>query len=64
MDIATRGCPPLTDAFEHTTAFAWLTANAGRFGFDMSYARDNPYGFVYEPWHWVFRADEAGTAPA
>jgi D-alanyl-D-alanine carboxypeptidase len=55
VDIATRGCPPLTEAFETTNAFEWLTRNAGRFGFEMSYPRDNPYGIVYEPWHWAMR---------
>lgn len=56
VDIATRGCPPLTEAFEDTDAFAWLTANASRFGFAMSYPRDNAYGIVYEPWHWCWRS--------
>jgi zinc D-Ala-D-Ala carboxypeptidase len=56
VDIATRGCPPLTEAFETTDAFTWLTANAGRFGFEMSYPRGNPYGIAYEPWHWAIRA--------
>ena len=56
IDIASPGSRPLTEAFEDSEAFRWLTANAARFGFFMSYPRDNPGGFVYEPWHWVFRA--------
>ena len=55
VDIATRGCPPLTETFEETQAFMWLTANALRFGFEMTYPRNNPYGMVYEPWHWAMR---------
>ena len=55
VDIATRGCPPLTEAFDTTEAFAWLRENAVRFDFEMSYPRDNPYGMVYEPWHWAMR---------
>jgi D-alanyl-D-alanine carboxypeptidase len=55
VDVATRGCPPLTEAFESTAAFAWLTAHAERFGFEMSYPRGNPSGIVYEPWHWSMR---------
>jgi len=55
VDIATRGCPPLTEAFEATEAFRWLTENANRFDFEMSYPRDNRYGIVYEPWHWALR---------
>lgn len=52
VDIATPGSRPLTEAFEETQAFVWLTKNASKFGFSMSYPRDNPYGFIYEPWHW------------
>ena len=56
VDIATPGCRPLTEEFEHSAAFRWLTENAAGFGFSMSYPRDNPYGFVYEPWHWAQQA--------
>lgn len=52
VDIATPGSRPLTEAFEETQAFEWLEKNAGKFGFSMSYPRNNPEGFVYEPWHW------------
>lgn len=53
VDIATPGSRPLTEEFEDTDAFRWLEANAGRFGFSLSYPRDNPYGITYEPWHWA-----------
>ncbi|MDX1406349.1 MAG: M15 family metallopeptidase [Woeseiaceae bacterium] len=53
VDIATPGSRPLTEQFEVSPAFAWLKENAGDFGFSMSYPRENPYGFVYEPWHWA-----------
>jgi zinc D-Ala-D-Ala carboxypeptidase len=52
LDISAPGEPAAEESFEHTAAFAWLTANAGHFGFAMSYPRDNPHGIVYEPWHW------------
>lgn len=52
IDIATPGTRPLTAEFGSSPAFAWLTANAGTFGFDLPYGRDNRYGFEYEPWHW------------
>lgn len=55
VDIGTPGCPPLDEAFEGTAAFHWLAANAQRFGFQLSYPRDNPQGYVYEPWHWRYR---------
>jgi D-alanyl-D-alanine carboxypeptidase len=52
LDIGTPGEAPAEESFEHTPAFAWLGAHAARFGFAMSYPRDNPHGIVYEPWHW------------
>lgn len=55
LDIGTPGQPPAEESFEHTAAFAWLQHNAARFGFQLSYPRDNPHGIVYEPWHWCWR---------
>lgn len=56
LDITVSGLPPLQESFETTPAFAWLMQHAGRYGFRLSYPRDNPHGFVYEPWHWAFHA--------
>lgn len=55
LDLGTPGHSNLTEDFENTDAFRWLVAHAGDFGFTMPYGRDNPYGFVYEPWHWALR---------
>ena len=52
VDIATPGSRPLTEDFENTEAFQWLRAEASRFGFSMTYPRDNSWGIIYEPWHW------------
>ena len=52
VDIATPGSRPLTEEFESSDAYRWLDSNAVDFGFSLSYPRDNPYGFIYEPWHW------------
>ena len=38
---------------ESTSAFVWLTQNAHRFGFVLSYPKNNDY-YQYEPWHWRF----------
>ena len=54
IDVGTPGCPPCTPEFETTSAFAWLSARAGSFGFHLSFPRNNPQGFVFEPWHWRF----------
>jgi len=55
IDVGTPGCPPVTEEFEQTPAFDWLTRRGREFGFWMTYPRDNPSGVIYEPWHWVFR---------
>jgi zinc D-Ala-D-Ala carboxypeptidase len=43
--------------FEQTKTFEWLRSNAGRFGFEMSFPKDNKQGVSYEPWHWRFIGD-------
>lgn len=57
IDIGTPGCPPVTEEFEKTPAFDWLNRKGRRFGFCMTYPRDNQSGVIYEPWHWVFRKE-------
>ncbi len=52
LDIGAPDEPAAEESFERTAAFGWLTAHAGKYGFAMSYPRDNPHGIVYEPWHW------------
>ena len=60
IDIVSVEVPDIEEAFEGTSAFVWLTANADRFGFVMSYPRGNIDGYVYEPWHWCYHPP-AGT---
>jgi D-alanyl-D-alanine carboxypeptidase len=55
IDIGTPGSPPLSEEFERTPAFDWLTRKGRQFGFWMTYPRDNPFGIIYEPWHWFHR---------
>jgi D-alanyl-D-alanine carboxypeptidase len=43
--------------FENTKAHQWLQANAARFGFELSFPKNNPQGVSYEPWHWRFVGD-------
>ncbi|NOZ53871.1 MAG: D-alanyl-D-alanine carboxypeptidase family protein [Gammaproteobacteria bacterium] len=58
IDLTTTDCPPCVEYFEKTNAYTWLQNNAANFGFSLSYPRDNPYGFIYEPWHWSLREDK------
>ncbi len=39
--------------FDTTKAYTWLTANAYKYGFILSYPKNNTY-YQYEPWHWRF----------
>jgi zinc D-Ala-D-Ala carboxypeptidase len=59
IDLTTDGVRSLEQEFEHTNAFRWLSTNARRFGFALSFPPNNRYGYAYEPWHWYFDAAEA-----
>jgi len=54
--ITTDGIPsdekPLE--FTRTKEYEWLLKNAKDFNFHLSYPRDNKWGVMFEPWHWVF----------
>ena len=54
LDVGTLGCEPVSEEFAESAAFHWLTRNAARFGFRLSFPRDNQWGFDYEPWHWCY----------
>ena len=63
IDVGAPGCESLAESFERTRQFEWLVANAGRFGFALSYPRGNPSGIAYEPWHWLFNAGARNRSP-
>lgn len=56
IDIGDRNQPDkdLTVAFEDTTAYRWLSENASRYGFELSFPRNNAQGVNFEPWHWRY----------
>lgn len=53
-DTATGG-PYLS--FENTEAFAWLEKNAYKYGFVLSYPKNNRF-YIFEPWHWRFVGED------
>ena len=59
VDVGSADCEHLSEAFASTREFAWLSEHAARFGFALSYPRDNPYGIAYEPWHWCHSSARA-----
>ena len=42
------------DGFEKTIEFKWLSKNANKFGFALSYPENNSHGIKFEPWHWRY----------
>lgn len=61
------GCPDAEGCMAAKPAFRWLTANAPRFGFEMSFPAGSRQHVKWEPWHWRWvgtRADAPGAARA
>lgn len=52
IDFTTEELGGLT-GFESTEAYAWLQKNAYKYGFIISYPKENIY-YIFEPWHWRF----------
>jgi len=50
-------------AFENTKEYAWLTANAYKYGFILRYPLEyvDIHGFIYEPWHWRYVGVDIAT---
>lgn len=55
IDISTPGSRAVEVEFDQTSAYAWLTKHAAKFGYYLSYPIGNCSGFQYEPWHWCFQ---------
>jgi len=53
VDFGTPNVKNLFIDFASSTASQWLTDNAYKFGFIISYPKENTY-YEYEPWHWRF----------
>ncbi len=53
VDFTTQKIGSVLTGFEKTDAYTWLIANAYKYGFILSYPKNNAY-YIYEPWHWRF----------
>ncbi len=61
VDFTTPGLGLNFTKFENAGAYKWLGENAHKYGFILSYPKENSY-FKFEPWHWRFvGADLAAT---
>lgn len=58
IDIGGTDLLPFDEEFENSPAYLWLAGNANRFGFFLSFPRDNFFGYVHEPWHWRYIASQ------
>jgi zinc D-Ala-D-Ala carboxypeptidase len=59
VDIGDGNVPAtnLNTKFDKTRAYKWLSANAARYSFELSFAKNNRQGVNYEPWHWRYVGD-------
>ncbi len=53
IDVTTGSLAGGLTSFEQTAAYTWLLNNAYRYGFVLSYPKDNAF-YIFEPWHWRF----------
>lgn len=53
VDLTTSEFNDNSSLFYKTKAYQWLLDNAYKYGFVLSYPKDNKY-YVFEPWHWRF----------
>ncbi len=60
IDFTTPKVGETFSGFSKTPEYAWLTKNAYKYGFILSYPEGNGY-YVYEPWHWRFVGVELAT---
>jgi len=57
VDFTTKALGTGFSAFEGSDAYTWLTENAYKYGFVLSYPKGNAY-YVFEPWHWRYVGEE------
>lgn len=60
IDFTTPGTGETLSGFEKSEAYTWLTQNAYKYGFILSYPKGNTY-YIFEPWHWRFVGVELAT---
>jgi len=53
VDFTSTSAPAVFAGFDQTEVYKWLTDNAHKYGFVLSYPDNNQY-YQFEPWHWRF----------
>lgn len=59
LDLTCPGAECLEESFEDSQAFVWLSTHAAQHDFKLSFPRNNPQGFLYEPWHWCHQVNNS-----
>lgn len=57
VDFTVAERPGQLSGFDTTEGFQWLVDNAYKYGFTLSYDKNNAY-YIYEPWHWRFVGED------
>jgi len=60
LDFTTPKIGAILSGFDKTPEYKWLQDNAYRYGFIMSYPKENTY-YIFEPWHWRFVGIDLAT---
>ncbi len=53
VDFSSKAINGALNGFDKTPEYKWLQDNAHRYGFIISYPKDNAF-YKFEPWHWRF----------
>lgn len=57
VDFTTTAIGGGLTGFENSPAYTWLQKNAHRYGFVLSYPKNNAY-YIFEPWHWRYVGED------
>lgn len=60
VDFTNSKIGAVLSGFDKTNEYKWLQENAYKYGFIISYPKENTY-YIFEPWHWRFIGVELAT---
>ncbi len=60
LDFTNSKIGAVLSGFDKTSEYKWLQENAHKYGFILSYPKDNSY-YIFEPWHWRYVGVELAT---
>ena len=60
LDFTTPKIGAVLSGFDKTAEYKWLQENAHKYGFILSYPKENSY-YIFEPWHWRFVGVDLAT---